>query len=199
MRSLAPRSLPVCRFAATTLALSSCATACGHDTQPARAPVATQATNLVTNGDFSSGLEPWGAHTAGGASAGHPLQPRVIDGSLCTPVTGGEEVIVGWPVAGSSAYFALSAGKQYELALKVSGTGPLPLECVIKVGHQVAPYTGAFTTRLPLGPTLAPFRAAFAPDHDDDRAGIAVECRGAPGSAQADVCIDDVSLSLAAL
>jgi hypothetical protein len=110
-------------------------------------------------------------------------------------VKGGQEIIVGWPVSGSADSFALVAGTRYELSLRAAVSGTLPVECVIKVGHQVAPYTAAFATRLPLGATLERLDTAFTPDHDDDRAGLAVECRGAPGSSVADVCIDDVSLT----
>ena len=60
--------------------------------------------------------------------------------------------------------------------------------------HQVAPYTAAFVTSVPLGPALERFSTAFTADHDDDRAGLALEYRGAPGPSMADVCIDDVSL-----
>jgi hypothetical protein len=109
-------------------------------------------------------------------------------------VKGGQEIIVGWPVSGSAESFALVAGAKYELSLRASVSGALPVECVIKVGHQVAPYTAAFATSLPLGPALERFSTAFTPDHPDDRAGLALECRGAPGSSVADVCIDDVSV-----
>jgi hypothetical protein len=131
---------------------------------------------------------------AGGASSEPPLEPRLENGALCTSVKGGQEIIVGWPVSGSADSFALVAGARYELSLRASVSGTLPVECVIKVGHQVAPYTAAFATSLPLRPTLERFDAAFTPDHDDDRAGLAVECRGASGSSLADVCIDDVSV-----
>jgi hypothetical protein len=168
---------------------------CGREAVSASAPAApAQALNRVSNGDFSSGIAPWGAHVAGGASSEPPLEPRLEDGALCTTVKGGQEIIVGWPVAGSAESFALISGARYELSLRASVSGAVPVECVIKVGHQVAPYTAAFTTKLPLGPALERFSTAFTPDHDDDRAGLAVECRGAPGSSVADVCIDDVSV-----
>jgi endoglucanase len=163
---------------------------CGREAVPAHA----EAPNRVSNGDFSSGIAPWGAHVAGSASAEPPLEPRLEAGVLCTTVKGGQEIIVGWPVSGSAESFALEAGVKYELSLRASVSGTLPVACVIKVGHQVAPFTTAFATSLPLGPALERFSTAFTPDHPDDRAGIAVECRGAPGSSVADVCIDDVSL-----
>jgi endoglucanase len=172
--------------------------ACGREAVPAPAAAAApaQAPNRISNGDFSSGIAPWGAHVAGGASSEPPLRPRLENGALCTPVKGGQEIIVGWPVSGSADSFALVAGAKYELSLRAAVSGTLPVECVIKVGHQVAPYTAAFATPLPLGSTLERFGTEFTPDHDDDRAGLAVECRGAPGSSMADVCIDDVSVML---
>lgn len=168
---------------------------CGREAVPAPAAPAPSP-NRISNGDFSSGIAPWGAHVAGGASSEPPLEPRLDNGALCTTVKGGQEIIVGWPVAGTAESFALVAGAKYELSLRASVSGTLPVECIMKVGHQVAPYTAAFATSLPLGPTLEPFSTAFTPDHPDDLAGLALECRGAPGPSVADVCIDDVSVTL---
>lgn len=187
MQLLRPRARPLAALIALSLT-----GACGSGALPARAPAAP-APNLVENGDFSRGMAPWGAHLAG-AAEGHPLQPRLVDGALCTELQSGEEVIVGWPVSGSAEFFSLVAGQKYELSLRASVSGARPPLCVIKVGHQLAPYTGAFSARLPVGPRLQPFSFSFAPDHPDDRAGIALECRAEPGSSPADVCIDDVSL-----
>jgi hypothetical protein len=178
---------------------------CGREALPHGAAPA-QAQNLIANGDFSGGVEPWGAHAVGGASSAPPPEARLVNGALCTSVHGGQEVIVGWPVSGSSASFALVAGQRYELSLRAAVSGTLPVECVVKVGHQVAPYTAAFTTSLPLGQTLERFDVAFAPDHDDVQAGLAVECRAVAmlpreespreeSPSLAEVCIDDVSLS----
>jgi hypothetical protein len=174
---------------------------CGHaitsENPASSSPVQA---NLIANGDFAGGIAPWGAHVARAPSSQPPLEPRLEQGALCTPVRGGEEVIVGWPVAGSGESFALVAGHRYALSMRVSASGPSgasgasPMKCVIKVGHQVAPYTAAFATELPLSQSLQPFSTAFAPDHDDALAGLAVECRAEPGSPAADVCIDDVRL-----
>jgi hypothetical protein len=187
-----PPVLLCCIQFASVLALTL---GCGHEAAvPARA-APSQAPNRVSNGDFSSGIAPWGAHLVGGASSEPPLEPRLEDGALCATVKGGQEIIVGWPVSGSTESFALVASSKYELSLRASVSGTLPVECVIKVGHQLAPYTAAFATSLPLGPALERFSTAFTPDHDDDRAGLALECRGAAGSSVADVCIDDVSVT----
>lgn len=150
--------------------------------------------NRITNGDFSGGVAPWGAHRAGAPSAAAPPEPRLENGALCTTLHGGEELIIGWPTAGRPEFFALAAGQEYELSLRASMSGALATKCIVKVGHQLAPYTGAFVADLTSSPVLTPFSARFTPDHSDDRAGIAVECRGEPGPASADVCIDDVSL-----
>jgi hypothetical protein len=45
---------------------------------------------------------------------------------------------------------------------------------------------------MALTPSFQAFQFPFTAAHDDDRAGVAVECRAAPGSADVDVCIDDV-------
>ena len=148
--------------------------------------------NCVVNGDFSAGIAPWGAHW-GGASRAAPPEPRIESGALCTTLHGGDELIVGWPTAGRPELCALDAGKAYALSLRVS-TGAPGLKCVVKVGHQLAPYTGAFVAELPSSAALSPFSAPFTPAHSDDRAGIAIECRAEPGTASADVCIDDVRL-----
>lgn len=160
--------LPCCIQFASVLALTLSG-GCGGEAVPAPA-VPARAPNRVSNGDFSSGIAPWGAHVAGVASSEPPLEPRLENGALCTTVKGGQEIIVGWPVSGSADSFALVAGAKYELSLRAAVSGTLPVECVIKVGHQVAPYTAAFATSLPLGPALERSDTAFTPDHDDDRA-----------------------------
>lgn len=149
--------------------------------------------SCIVNGDFSSGIAPWGAHW-GGASGAPPPEPRLDDGALCTTVHGGQQLIVGWPAAGRPQFCTLDAGKPYALTLLVSTAARPELKCIVKVGHQLAPYTGAFASDLPSSIALTPFSAAFTPDHADDRAGIAIECRLDPGAAPADVCIDDVQL-----
>jgi len=63
---------------------------------------------------------------------------------------------------------------------------------VAKVGHQLPPYTAALVAPLPLSASFQAFQFPFTATHDDDRAGVAVECRPAPGSSAAEVCIDDV-------
>ena len=152
---------------------------------------AAAASSCVTNGDFSSGIAPWGAHW-GGAPGAPPPELRIEDGALCTTVHGGQELIVGWPTAGRSELCALDAGKEYVLSLRVSAQPGV--KCIAKVGHQLAPYTGAFVGDLSSSAALSPFSARFTPDHSDDRAGIAIECRAEAGAAPASVCIDDVRL-----
>ncbi|HTV22561.1 MAG TPA: hypothetical protein VMG12_27925 [Polyangiaceae bacterium] len=166
------------------------------DAESARAlPSAAAApANRITNGDFSAGIAPWGAHRVGSPSAAPSPEPRLENGALCTTLHGGEELVIGWPTAGRTESFALAAGEEYELSLRASMSGALATKCIVKVGHQLAPYTGAFVADLTSSPVLAPFSARFRPDHADDRAGIAIECRGEPGPLSADVCIDDVSL-----
>lgn len=150
--------------------------------------------NRISNGDFSTGIAPWGAHRAGAPSPAPPPEPRLENGALCTTLHGGEELIIGWPTAARPEFFALAAGEEYELSLRASMSGALGTKCSVKVGHQLAPYTAAFVAELTSSPLLAPFSGRFRPDHSDERAGIAIECRGEPGAASADVCIDDVTL-----
>lgn len=162
--------------------------------EAAAAGDAAGSANRIANGDFSAGIAPWGAHRAGPPSPAPPPEPRLENGALCTTLHGGEELIIGWPTAERPEFFALAAGEEYELSLRASVSDELATKCIVKVGHQLAPYTGAFVADLVSSPVLAPFSARFKPDHADERAGIAIECRGEPGPASADVCIDDVSL-----
>jgi hypothetical protein len=64
---------------------------------------------------------------------------------------------------------------------------------VAKVGHQLPPYTAALGATMHLTASFQSFQFPFVADHDDDQAGIAVECRAAPDTSPGDVCIDDVA------
>ena len=186
------RVLSIQLSAATWALVVGCQPHAGAPAAPAQVPPrpAAPSPNFIGNGDLSRGTAPWGA-TALMASGARELKTQLRDGALCVSLPAHNALILGWPVDGSPDRLSITAGHRYQLSLRASSTSAA-LDCVAKVGHQLPPYTAVSVAPMTLTPSFQLFQFPFAADHDDDRAGIAVECRAAPGSSDADVCIDDV-------
>jgi hypothetical protein len=157
-------------------------------------PAVTAEQNLVSNGDFEQGLEPWGVHAIGLASSESAPKPALKGGALCTRIAGGQEVIVGWPVEGRPEAVELIAGQRYEMSLTASSSGASPASCFVKLGHQRPPYTALALATVSLSERRQGFSFVFAPEHSDDLVGIAVECRLPNEAPVTELCIDDVLL-----
>lgn len=159
----------------------------GVSTKAARGP------NLVKNGDFSSGTAPWGVMSLG-AQGPAPHAYRTTNGALCTTVTGGDWLFVGWPDDTHEDAFTIRAGASYELSFRVSASGRLPLRATVKVGHRMPPYTAAVEADVPLDVHSTPFHVTFQSSRADDRAGVGFQIRATPTPGTSEVCLDDVAL-----
>jgi hypothetical protein len=171
--------------------LSCCQSQVPARTDPAQAAPTPQHPNLIGNGDFSHGSTPWGAKALMAGGTERELEVRLRDGALCASLPGQGELILGWPTTAGSDQFSLATGRSYQLSLRASTTRA-GLDCVAKVGHQLPPYTAALGAPMHLTASFQPFQFPFVADHDDERAGIAIECRAPPDTSETDVCIDDV-------
>lgn len=159
----------------------------GAGAQAARGP------NLVKNGDFSSGMAPWGVMSFGAdGPAPHPAE--VTNGALCMPVHGGEMLFVGWPDDMYHEAFAIRGGAPYELSFRASASGRLPLRTTIKVGHLAAPWDAIVEADVPLDVPSTPFHVDFQSRRADDQAGILVQIQASPSSSTSEVCLDDFVL-----
>jgi hypothetical protein len=185
------RVLSNCLSAATLALLLGCPPGVPAPAAPAQVAPTPPRPNLLGNGDFSHSSTPWGAKALAAGGAERELEVRLRDGALCVSLPGQAELILGWPSTAGSEQFSLARGRSYQLSLRASTTSAA-LDCVAKVGHQLPPYTAAMGAPMHLTASFQAFHFPFVADHDDDRAGIAVECRAAPDTPDADVCIDDV-------
>jgi hypothetical protein len=167
---------------------------------PQRASVASagpgnaRGPNLLSNGNFSKGLAPWGVESFGpGGPQPHPS--RVHDGALCLKIRDSKRVvIVGWPDAEHPAPLSIAAGAAYQLSFRASASGRLPLRASVSVGHQTPPYLSVMEADVPLDVRSLAYHVDFQSDHDDDLAGIAFRLRAAPFRGESEVCLDDVAL-----
>jgi peptidase S41-like protein len=154
---------------------------------------AARGTNLVKNGDFSSGRAPWGVISLG-AHGPAPHAYRVTNGALCTNVSGGDRLFVGWPDDTHHEAFTIRAGATYELSFRASASGRLPLHATVKVGHQTPPYAAAVEADVPLDVRSTPYHVNFQSPHADELAGVGFQIRAAPNQGTSEVCLDDFAL-----
>jgi hypothetical protein len=137
-------------------------------------------TNLITNGDFSSGSTDW--HVEGGGNL------EVMNGQLC--VSGwGTASLLGW--ASGGAPVMLSQGVQYRLSYQASASAGSAM-MHIKVGLADPPYTSDYETDVTLSSTLQSFMHTFTPAQNDARNGIAFTFSGTTNNNR--ICLDNVSI-----
>jgi hypothetical protein len=149
--------------------------------------------NLVKNGDFSSGMAPWGVKSLQ-AHGPAPHDSEITNGALCTTVRGGEFVFVGWPDDKHHDAFALRAGTSYELSFRASASGRLPLRAKVKVGHSAPPWDAVVEADVPLDVHSMPFHVDFQSPRADDQAGIGFQIQASPSPLTSEVCLDDFAL-----
>jgi hypothetical protein len=157
------------------------------DTAPA-------STNLITNGNFSSGTSMWGT----------------VSGSAALAVTGGQlcltdidpNVQLAWPQPSGTAGPALVAGASYTLSYMAMATVPLTIDA--KVGETNSPYTADYETTTgtdPVTATLTSFTHTFTEGTGDTSAGLAFtipqevgNVAGNVPTGETQICFANVSL-----
>ena len=133
-------------------------------------------TNLIANGDFSSGATNW--HTEMGTGN--------VNGSGAYCVSNPGAALIGYD-APSGSPLMLMGGRSYRISYQASGAGGLHL----KVGMSAQPFGDIYTADDNLGSSLQTFTHNFTPTASNS-AGLAFTFSNA-GSAT--VCIDNVTLS----
>lgn len=162
--------------------------------ETAHTPVHEPTSNLIHNGDFSRGIAPWGAHKMGVPQGTPPQQVQWSEGSLCTTLPSGVQVVVGWPSGESTEPLRIVQGKRYALSVEASCSGPVAPKCVAKLGHRVPPYTGVAVLDLGLKPSPEVFQTDFVAQQTDELAGVAVECQLPDTAEDARLCLQRVGL-----
>lgn len=183
------------------------------DVRPERAGQSVAGQNLISNGDFSYGDSMWSVRNWQGLgdSSVAPYY-SVQAGALCTTLERGQQVLGGWPWDDrrlTPSSFELERGKRYRLSLRAWSSGPKPVDLVVKVGHQKAPYTPALVAAVPVQAEPGRFDIEFVAERDDRMAGLAFVASSASDGPQGDtaqgdtaqgdtapseLCIDDVML-----
>lgn len=148
--------------------------------------------NLITNGDFSQGMNYWhveqGSNKSGYPSAATPY--------LCVTLSNGPTYIVGWdPTLTGNPPLDLPQGATYTLSYKAWTTG-MEVDVEAKVGMTGQPYTPDLDVANPKDSVQASqvFNHTFTMATTDSSAGIAFVFTGTTSNSGIDVCFDDVSL-----
>ncbi|MGA2447910.1 MAG: hypothetical protein ABTD50_04455 [Polyangiaceae bacterium] len=144
--------------------------------------------NLVTNGDFSQGMDYW--NVQGGSSAsGYPSDATPY---LCVTLNNGASYVVGWTPSPS---FPLPVGS-YAFSYKAWTTGTA-VSVEAKVADSISPFQPVdFDQNNPQDSvsTSQVFTHSFTTTAVDPNVGIAFLFDGASANAGINVCFDDVTL-----
>jgi hypothetical protein len=150
--------------------------------------VPSAGTNLVTNGDFSSGTTGWSSL---GAWEGAQAQGAVVDGAF--KVTLGNPGTEWWHVQITQLGIPLSQGQSYTLSFKAWADAPRKI--FVKIGEEGGEWGDyGLAEEVQLSAELATYTLEFVmEDPSDDQARIEFNFGGA-GNTQA-VYLDDVVLT----
>jgi hypothetical protein len=142
-------------------------------------------TNLVMNGDFSSGSNGWGLPAMMGQ-----VSQMVTAGQFCVMVQQLSSATIGYP-SGSVPPFQIDGGRSYTFSYQATSTGNLTIES--KVGQTQTPYdaTGSDFMNESVTGSLQTITHTFTRGTTDSSMGIAFNVTGGPGT----FCIDNVSLT----
>jgi hypothetical protein len=165
------------------------ATPTGDATQPTPESGAN-ATNLITNGNFSMGQTGW-AIVGGTGTITTPA------GQLCVAVASGQMAVLGWPEPTGTPGLALVDGASYTLSYSAMATPAVTVDA--KVGHTTTPFTADFETAAGSDAVTSSFTSFVhpftAPTNPETSAGIAfmIPQMGMASNAEM-VCFESVSL-----
>jgi hypothetical protein len=145
----------------------------------------TTGTNLISNGDFSSGMTNWGIPNGGTSSFS-------VNGSgqFCVTTSGTTSVVVGW--GDPSTSFSLMANVNYTLSYQASSTSTLS-SFQAHIGQVVSPYgVDHEEDNDKPGNGLQTFTHSFSVTSGDAQAGLAFVFAGNSGTM---VCFDNASVT----
>jgi endoglucanase len=143
------------------------------------APAVAQPPELIVNGSFDSGTEPW---WSSGTTA------AVVDGRLCADIPGG--TINPWDAIIGQNDLELQAGESYELSFDASASRPVGV--LAKVQLQVEPWSERLSRPVTLGPESTHFTHTFTSTVDSAVEQVAFQVGGA--AEPWTLCLDNVSL-----
>ena len=95
--------------------------------------------NLITNGDFSSGLAPW--HLVNNSSMTSTINDTVQNGQLCVNQASNQSITIGWP-DGSIPGLSLAPNTTYLVSYDASYTGAQSQASI----NMNTTFSGAFAT-----------------------------------------------------
>jgi endoglucanase len=145
------------------------------------ATIGASANELVANGDFAAGMDPFWAT--------QNLTPEIVDGRLCATVPGG--LANPWDAIIGQGGLTLIKGESYHFAFTATGDPRGPVRALAQM--PVDPWTAYIT----LTPTATPegerYEGSFVSPVDRDDAEVVFQVGGS--STDWTLCLDDVSLS----
>lgn len=147
-----------------------------------------QATNLVTNGTFDSGVaDPWWG--AASTSTDNPADKSlaVTDGRLCVTMTAGGKN--PWDVSLGLSGLALEANKYYRIQFSASADVDRTIK--FKTGFGDKPYTDYFIKTIPISTTPKDFDFTYLNLRNDPMTQFQFQI----GSMAGVVCVDNISIT----
>jgi hypothetical protein len=140
---------------------------------------ASTAGNLITNGDFASGMTDWHVENGNG---------NINNGRFCI-TSPSSSMLLGWTAPGPNVM--LDGTKMYRLSYAASATSA-NVRMHVKIALSVQPYTSDYEVDDTLNNTMRTFTHTFMPMNGTDaNMGIAITV---PNGTNGTVCVDDVSI-----
>ena len=134
-----------------------------------RLPLAPEAVvNLIANGDFSSGLNPWWSNNVTASVVSGEMEGVVPD-TAANP----------WDAIIGQGGLPIQAGESYTLSLQIRATTPVTVSAIIQL--DAAPYTQYFNGSLKLTPINQVFNFPFTASTDDPAAVFQIQLGGQGG------------------
>ncbi|RBM12380.1 glycosyl hydrolase family 5 [Streptomyces sp. PT12] len=140
-----------------------------------------QPANLIVNGDFASGTDPWWS-TENAPSAN-------VEGRLCSEVPGG--TVNPWDAIVGQDGIPLTEGESYELSFTATSTAPLTVRTYVQ--QAVDPWVSEHSSADPVSGTAETFTHVFTASTDHEAAQLVFQVGG--GDDPVTFCLDDVSLT----
>ena len=148
---------------------------------PPTAHAQDEPVELIVNGTFDDGSDPWWSY---GTSA----PPAVVDGQFCADVPGGTVNL--WDVGIGQNDIPLVTGESYTLTFTATSSAPITIRANVQLDEE--PFTAVLSQDVSLDSTPRTFTNTGTSTVDSANGQLAFQVGG--NAVDATVCIDDVSL-----
>ena len=136
---------------------------------------------LISNGTFDSGTDPW--WTTGGTTA------AALSGQMCVTVP--PDTVAPWDSIVGQNGLVMEQGASYSVSFVASSSVPVTVRSIVQL--PVDPYTAAFNEPVTIGTSPAAYQFTFTNALPSGAVAYQFQLGGA-GAAGFTVCFDDVSV-----